>query len=833
MSTDEPGPSHFKDIKARFESGLNTPTINNHHSESNVEKTKRLFEKTKNPINASNRFKPALKPKPKFLSQQKLDSQPPPVPKHASFNRSIVSPVSNNKFNFSQSYTTTNSNVSSCLGPSPLSSALSSSDNLRDSFMSDDVLPATPTATDTPADSSSSEDSSPEYDYDDDDFYVDEENVNGESSKVETLHTSVINQMKKEGLFKQLEAIKENNQNNMVVDDDDTGAENGNQGENDVIIREPPDVPPHGAIDKYPELVGTPKDYAIAMDILVCEIGMKEEYFVRVLNLMIRRYPEYLSTCKGSGSKYYTQFNEIVAEIVRELEPVLRIHETLLNEFVTLCSTWDSREPNLAHVLFRNVDFLQICVPFLVKKDKICKKFKETSDADAEFAHATYQFEVQVMNDPSVHASTQFENMIYKPIETNLRNSGVCFYQQLDMVHQNVVRYKLFADRYAKYLPDAAVQEKALTAQVVEKLDKILKSVDAKINEPNALEFLAKVYDKFQALNFNVLSPGRRFIKKGAVQRQARKELMERELILFTDTLLICHLDYSKFWKIDLRKLIVEVEDGVERENWFRLFSPKKSTAIQCASKIERDNWVKKILQTQNELRSLPRRNESINDETAEFSALWVADDETTMCMMEDCARRFTLFQRRHHCRKCGYVICRACSAFALLPNGSYEKSRVCPPCYYEVLELMHNGTMEWSSNVKDVSEKRIRFSNGKEKPIKDFFIPPKNGKKTRGDDYSNKDKYIAAGTVYTKSGTKYARLTNDFNLYIFAARYDPIPAEHYYVQGYSYTATNHPQDERVGFKLTQQTGPKSSEIDFQVHEKSASAWTGALNHLN
>jgi hypothetical protein len=223
MSTDEPGPSHFKDIKARFESGLNAPTLNNHHSESNVAKTKRLFEKTKNPINASNRFKPALKPKPKFLSQQKLDSQPPPVPKHASFNRSIVSPISNNKFNFSQSYTTTtitNSDVSSCLGPSPLSSALSSSDNLRDSFMSDDVLPATPTATDTPADSSSSEDSSPEYD--DDDFYVDEENVNGESSKVETLHTSVINQMKKEGLFKQLEAIKENNQNNMVVDDDDT-----------------------------------------------------------------------------------------------------------------------------------------------------------------------------------------------------------------------------------------------------------------------------------------------------------------------------------------------------------------------------------------------------------------------------------------------------------------------------------------------------------------------------------------------------------------------------------------------------------------------------------
>lgn len=235
---------------------------------------------------------------------------------------------------------------------------------------------------------------------------------------------------------------------------------------------------------------------------------------------------------------------------------------------------------------------------------------------------------------------------------------------------------------------------------------------------------------------------------------------------------MVCHLDYNKFWKIDLRKMEVEVEDGVEREKWFLLYSIKKSTAIMCTTKTERDNWVHKILQAQNELRLMQRRTEPQEEEVSTFSALWVADDETTMCMMADCARRFSLFQRRHHCRKCGYVICKACSAFALLPNGSQNSSRVCPVCYYEMLELcmflflnvlkfyvllkktflVHSDTMQWSNIVENVSKKRIKFTNGEEKPIKKLFTPPRTGKKVRGNDYSDKSKYLAAGTVYTKS---------------------------------------------------------------------------------
>ncbi|TFK99621.1 FYVE zinc finger-domain-containing protein [Pterulicium gracile] len=44
---------------------------------------------------------------------------------------------------------------------------------------------------------------------------------------------------------------------------------------------------------------------------------------------------------------------------------------------------------------------------------------------------------------------------------------------------------------------------------------------------------------------------------------------------------------------------------------------------------------------------------------------LWKADAETTTCDNFFCRIRFTMFERRHHCRKCGGVFCGSCAARA------------------------------------------------------------------------------------------------------------------------------------------------------------------------
>ncbi|KAJ3613738.1 hypothetical protein NHX12_019984 [Muraenolepis orangiensis] len=60
----------------------------------------------------------------------------------------------------------------------------------------------------------------------------------------------------------------------------------------------------------------------------------------------------------------------------------------------------------------------------------------------------------------------------------------------------------------------------------------------------------------------------------------------------------------------------------------------------------------------------------------------WVPDDHQDVCMV--CQReRFTMFNRRHHCRRCGRLVCQACSDHKMAVEGSGEEgARVCDHCY-------------------------------------------------------------------------------------------------------------------------------------------------------
>lgn len=66
----------------------------------------------------------------------------------------------------------------------------------------------------------------------------------------------------------------------------------------------------------------------------------------------------------------------------------------------------------------------------------------------------------------------------------------------------------------------------------------------------------------------------------------------------------------------------------------------------------------------------------------------WVADAARASCA--SCARRFhALARRRHHCRLCGEVVCRDCSALkdADLPTVGLTKLRICAACNAQDLE--------------------------------------------------------------------------------------------------------------------------------------------------
>ncbi|XP_040916541.1 zinc finger FYVE domain-containing protein 26 isoform X2 [Toxotes jaculatrix] len=60
----------------------------------------------------------------------------------------------------------------------------------------------------------------------------------------------------------------------------------------------------------------------------------------------------------------------------------------------------------------------------------------------------------------------------------------------------------------------------------------------------------------------------------------------------------------------------------------------------------------------------------------------WVPDTQQDVCMV--CQReRFTMFNRRHHCRRCGRLVCHACSEHKMPVEGCPgDEVRVCDQCY-------------------------------------------------------------------------------------------------------------------------------------------------------
>uniref|UniRef100_A0A034VST4 Zinc finger FYVE domain-containing protein 26-like protein n=1 Tax=Bactrocera dorsalis TaxID=27457 RepID=A0A034VST4_BACDO len=81
----------------------------------------------------------------------------------------------------------------------------------------------------------------------------------------------------------------------------------------------------------------------------------------------------------------------------------------------------------------------------------------------------------------------------------------------------------------------------------------------------------------------------------------------------------------------------------------------------------------------------------------------WVRDDDATHCM---CCHRaaFTMLMRRHHCRRCGRVVCFACSAHRMRIPDLYEdvEVRVCNDCFSKTAEVQRRRTQDAHAVAKD-----------------------------------------------------------------------------------------------------------------------------------
>ncbi|MBN3281647.1 PKHF2 protein, partial [Polyodon spathula] len=151
--------------------------------------------------------------------------------------------------------------------------------------------------------------------------------------------------------------------------------------------------------------------------------------------------------------------------------------------------------------------------------------------------------------------------------------------------------------------------------------------------------------------------PGRVLIGEGVLTKMCRKKPKARQFFLFNDILVYGNIviqkkKYNKQHIIPLENVTIDsIEDEGELRNGWLIKTPTKSFAVYAATATEKSEWMNHISKCVSDL--LDKSGKAPNSEHA---AVWVPDSEATVCMR--CQKiKFTPVSRRHHCRKCGFVV--------------------------------------------------------------------------------------------------------------------------------------------------------------------------------
>ncbi|KAE8289340.1 Pleckstrin-like proteiny domain-containing family F member 2 [Larimichthys crocea] len=192
-----------------------------------------------------------------------------------------------------------------------------------------------------------------------------------------------------------------------------------------------------------------------------------------------------------------------------------------------------------------------------------------------------------------------------------------------------------------------------------------VKMVDRLANSEANSKRIAVVEGCFGTAGQPLAIPGRVLIGEGVLTKLCRKKPKARQFFLFNDILSVT---------------IDTVPDEGDLRNGWLIKTPTKSFAVYAATATEKSEWMNHIGKCVGDL-----LQKSGKAPTGEHAAVWVPDSEATVCMR--CQKvKFTPVSRRHHCRKCGYVVCGPCSEKKyLLPSQSSKPVRVCEYCFVQL----------------------------------------------------------------------------------------------------------------------------------------------------
>lgn len=212
-----------------------------------------------------------------------------------------------------------------------------------------------------------------------------------------------------------------------------------------------------------------------------------------------------------------------------------------------------------------------------------------------------------------------------------------------------------------------------------------------KNSEANARR-IANVEACFGAGGRSIRSEDRVLVGEGVLVKLCRKKPKSRQFFLFNDILvygsiIIPKKRYSKQHIIPLENVMLEdLDDEGENKNGWLIKTRTKSFVVYAATSAEKREWMIHIQRCIEALLNTGRQQPN------NYAAVWIPDSEAQKCM---CCQTsyFSVVNRRHHCRACGFVVCNGCSSKSFILEGISKKAvRVCEICYNKLCQGMSTG---------------------------------------------------------------------------------------------------------------------------------------------
>lgn len=170
---------------------------------------------------------------------------------------------------------------------------------------------------------------------------------------------------------------------------------------------------------------------------------------------------------------------------------------------------------------------------------------------------------------------------------------------------------------------------------------------------------------------------------------------------------------------------VEDVYDEIPMEKYngraFEIHSSVKSIIVYASDMKEKAEWLLALNRCFTKVQNSVLYSGKTRHELS--AAVWIPDDWSDYCMVDDCKRKFnSLTTRRHHCRWCGKLICSTCGKYKLahkIHSNSMVKP-VCKECYNRHhmrfrantnANLYHSGDDEDDDEYRDEKDNDIPIS--------------------------------------------------------------------------------------------------------------------------